>query len=137
MSESVVNISTPQRDVRVAAVLQEIEAYRQLKDDWDLAGALAVEAKAADAASRLIVLASLKAAERGLAWQDPIVGPVADGGIALSWVGASRRALLIVHPGQADAVECVTRAAGCETSRRVTTLADAVTCSLWALASVR
>jgi hypothetical protein len=136
MSESTISIPTPPRDLRIRAVLEEIEAYGHLEDDWDLEGALAVDAKAAKAAARLVELVSLKAAEHALTWQDPIVGPVADGGIALSWESESRRALLVVHPGQADAVECVIKTAGEEPTRRINTLADAVTDALWALDSV-
>jgi hypothetical protein len=133
MSESVVSLPTPQPDIRIDAVLHEIEAYRQLEADWDLEGALAVDAEAADAAARLVELVDRKARDGGLTWQDPVVGPLADGGIALSWDSASRRALLVVHPGQVDAVECVIRAAGSEPSRRTATLTDAVTCALWAM----
>jgi hypothetical protein len=117
----------------VADALKEIEEYKSLDADWDLEGALPVDREAADLAARLVELVDTGARQREVPWQTPVVGPIADGGIALTWEGKNRRVLTITHPGQSLTVECVRKLADTQPERQIISLDAAVEHALWAL----
>jgi hypothetical protein len=122
-----------QSDPRVKEILREIEQYTTLGADWDLEGALPVDREAAELAARLAELVDVKARQRGVPWQTPVVGPVADGGVALTWEGTNRRVLTITRPGQVLDLECVRKEANSPPVQQTVSLDDAVELALWAL----
>jgi hypothetical protein len=122
-----------QSDSRVKEVLREIEEYTALDADWDLEGAQPVDRGAADLAARLAELVDVNARQREVPWQTPVVGPVADGGIALTWEGTNRRVLTITRPGQPLALECVRKEANSPPVQQTVSVDGAMELALWAL----
>jgi hypothetical protein len=73
------------------------------------------------------------AAQEGVNRQQPEIGPVPDGSVAVTWEGSHQAALMVFRPGQAIRVECVTQGAGSRLIRQVMSETEAVRLALWAL----
>lgn len=120
---------------RVAGVLDEIDGYRSLEEDWDLEGALPIDDGAAELASRIVKLIDAMALQQGIPWREPVVGPHANGGILATWGGPGRRVIVMTQPGLPYSVECVIETDDSRPSRHVVSVADAVEHALWALSA--
>jgi hypothetical protein len=122
-----------QYDASVAEVLTEISEYQKLGADWDSEGALPVSQSAARLAAWLVQMVAHSTKHQGAAWQPPVVGPNADGGINLEWEGDGRQVFVVVPPGEQPSMECVIEEAGIEPRRQIVTIWDAIDLALWAL----
>jgi hypothetical protein len=113
--------------------LNEIEKVQELEEDWDLDGARRIDPEAIRLASRLVRSVEELAWQEGVRWQMPEIGPVPDGSVALTWEGSGRQTLMVFRPGEATAVECVTREEGNPPVRQFVSEAEAGRLALWAL----
>jgi hypothetical protein len=120
---------------RITGPLDEIDEYRDLEEDWDLEGALRIDAGAADLASRIVQWVDATARQQGVLWREPVLGPIASGGILLTWGGPGRRVTLLTQPGMPYTVECVIEMAGARPNRQVVSVTDAIEHALWALSA--
>jgi hypothetical protein len=118
---------------RLSEALREIAQLQELDEDWDLDGARPIDPQAMQLASGVVRAVEELAAQEGVNWQQPEIGPVPDGSVAVTWEGNDRDTLMVFRPGQAISVECVTQEEGAGPIRRVVPEAEAVRLALWAL----
>ena len=69
----------------------------------------------------------------GIAWQPPVVGPNADGGINREWEGESRQLFVMIRPRQQPFVECVTEEPGALPRRQTLSVWDTMDLALGAI----
>lgn len=124
-----------QYDASVAEVLNEIAGYQELEADWDAEGALPVSPEVSHLATWLVQMVALSAKHQKAAWQPPLVGPSADGGINLEWESAGRQLLVMIRPGHPHLAECIIHEAGSPPRRRIASVWEAIDQALWAISS--
>ena len=122
---------------RASGVLNEIGQLRELDEDWDLDGARPIDPQAIRLAARVVRSVEESAAQEGASWQPPESGPVPDGSVAVTWEGSRRQVLMVLRPGQAAEVECVSREEGAAPVRQIVPEAAAIRLALWALGGVK
>ena len=118
---------------RLAGPLNEILHLQELGPNWNLDGARPIAGSAVTSAANLLRSVEESAFQQGVAWEAPEIGPVPDGGVALTWEGGTRETLMICHPGEPNAVECIHREAGGRSVRQVLPMLEAVRLALWTL----
>ena len=111
------------------------DQYQELEADWDAEGALPVSPDVSHLATWLVQMVALSAKHQKVAWQPPVVGPSADGGINLEWESAERQLLVMIRPGQPHLAECIIQEAGSPPRRRIVSVWDAIDQALWAISS--
>src|SRR6266849_4187812 len=89
---------------RLSEVLEEIAQLQELDEDWDLDGACPIDPQALRLASRVLRSVAAIAAQEGVNWQPPEIGPVPDGSVAITWEGRQRDTLMLFRPGPAVSV---------------------------------
>jgi hypothetical protein len=97
---------TVNHDPIVQDLVDELNSFTELQEDWDGEESLPVSPDALASAKFLIDLAVQETKFRGIAWVAPSASPTPDGGIALTWDHAGHR-LMLIFEGESDAVVCV------------------------------
>lgn len=93
---------------------EEIEALRDLEEDWDGENALPISTLTAELAKRLLTICDIPSS--------PVISPDPAGRIHLYWRLPNKSILLIVNGAQRDNIVCVTSWPDREPSRHVCNL---------------
>lgn len=117
----------------LSEALNEVARLQELDENWDLDGARPIDPQAMQLASHVVRSVEEMAALEGVNWEQPEIGPVPDGSVAVTWEGSRRDALMVFRPEQTASVECVTQEEGTGPIRQVVSEAEAVRLALWTL----
>lgn len=117
----------------LAAALNEIAALRELEEDWDVQGAMAVHPTAIALASSVVTLAYAAAQRASGDWRAPNVGPLSDGGVGLTWGREGRRLFMICRPGDSRWITCVTKEGRGRPFKQMRSIDMAARLAVWAI----
>lgn len=105
-------------------ILTEVNALKELEDDWDGEDAPKISQNAISLAHSLVSKVYHQARLVGI-WREPIIAPRISGGIGVSWQAGHKRIHIIIEP-QGHEVVCVTKNGSSEPIRRTFMVDDAI-----------